>query len=298
MSGNDAATLSVSKRYKKQSALGEIWHRLKRNKGAVMGLVIFFIFVIIALYSSFFVDYNTQVTAIDPSNAYKPPSSEHFFGTDNMGRDLFYRVLYGTRYSLVIGLFSVGFALVVGIILGSIAGFYGGRTEDIIMRASDILASIPGLLLGMCIVTVLGTNLFNLVFAVGVHSIPEFIRVTRGSVLLVRNQEFVESATAIGYGSLKTLFTQVVPNGLSPIIVTYTCRIGSAIIEAASLSFLGFGVPVPTPEWGALISDGRNYLRMAPFLTYFPGIFIMIAVLAFNILGDGLRDALDPKLKR
>jgi peptide/nickel transport system permease protein len=288
----------VSAQYKKRSAVGELWHRMRKNKGAVLGACIIALLLLAVLYSVLFMDYDTQVIAIDPANAFRPPSIEHPFGTDNLGRDLFYRVLYGTRYSLIIGVCAIGFSLVAGMIFGAIAGFYGGRVEDIIMRASDILASIPGLLLGMVIVVVLGTNLPNLIFAIGVSGIPEFVRVTRGAVLLVRNQEFVEASMAIGMSNTRIIFTQVLPNGLSPLIVTYTCRIGSAIIEAAALSFLGFGVPVPTPEWGAIISEGRNYIRTTPSLTLFPGLFIMITVFAFNVLGDGLRDALDPKLKR
>jgi peptide/nickel transport system permease protein len=298
INNNASVGTLVSKQYAKRSPMGEIWHRLKSNKGAVVGLAIIVILVLIAIYSSIFINYDEQVTAMNTANRLQGPSLEHIFGTDDMGRDLFWRTLYGTRYSLVIGVGAVFISLIVGLILGSIAGYFGGKTDDLIMRFSDVLASIPAILMGMVIVTVLGQSLFNLMLAVGVTAIPAFTRITRASVLTVRNQEFVEAATAIGMPNFKIIFTQVIPNGLSPIIVTVTARMGAAIIEAAALSFLGFGVPVPTPEWGALLSAGRNYIRMAPHLTYFPGLFIMISVLAFNILGDGLRDALDPKLKK
>ena len=287
----------VSRQYAKRSRMGEIWHRMKRNKGAVVGMCIIIALILIMIYSAIFISYDS-ITAMDVTARLQPPSAAHPFGTDDSGRDLFLRVLYGTKYSIAIGVGAVCVSLIVGLILGAIAGYFGGIVDDIIMRLSDILASIPATLMGMVIVTVLGQSLRNLLFAVGVTAIPAFIRITRSSVLTVRNQEYVEAARSIGMSNLRIIFTQVVPNGLSPIIVTVTSRIGAAIIESAGLSFLGFGVPVPEPEWGALISGGRNFIRTAPYLTLFPGLFIMITVLAFNIMGDGLRDALDPKLKR
>jgi peptide/nickel transport system permease protein len=208
------------------------------------------------------------------------------------------RTIYGTRYSFVIGFGASLISSLIGVTLGSIAGYYGRIVEDVIMRASDVLASIPGMLLGMVIVTVLGASLPNLIIAVGVCAVTPFIRITRASIISIKNQEYVEAAKAIGMSNLRVLFTEILPNGLSPIIVTFTAGLGTAIIVAASLSFLGFGIPVPQPEWGSLISDGRNYIRTSPFLMTFPGLFIMITVLAFNLVGDGLRDALDPKLKR
>jgi peptide/nickel transport system permease protein len=292
-----ATNTLVSRKYAKRSNAAEVWHRLKSNKGAIAGFTIIVIILSITLYSILFISFE-EVTAINVQNRLQPPSLKHPFGTDDMGRDLFLKTLYGSRYSLLIGLGGVSISLIVGLILGSIAGYFGGLVDDLIMRFSDFLASIPTLLLGMVIVTVLGQSLPNLILAVGVTAIPEFIRITRSSVLVVRNQEFVEAATAIGMSHLGIIFTQVIPNGLSPIIVTVTSRIGAGIIEAASLSFLGFGIPVPHPEWGLLVSEGRNYMRIAPHLTYFPGLFIMVTVFAFNILGDGLRDALDPKLKK
>ena len=293
----NANDILVSKKYSKRSRIGELWHHMKRNKGAVLGLCIIAAMLLIILYTVFFVDFS-EVTAQNALNTYAKPSAEHPFGTDDSGRDLLIRVLYGARYSLVIGIGAVSLSLIAGLLFGATAGYYGGLVDDIIMRASDILASIPATLLGMVIVVVLGASLQNLLIAVGVTAIPAFIRITRSSVLTVRNQEFVEAAKAIGMSNFRIIFTQVVPNGLSPVIVTVTTRIGAAIIESAGLSFLGFGVPAPAPEWGALIATGRAYIRSAPHLTLFPGLFIMITVLAFNLFGDGLRDALDPKLKR
>ena len=284
--------------HKNRSRFGEICHRLSKNKGAMIGLGLIIVLILVSVYCAFFVDYINKIMKIDMVNRFKAPGAKFFFGTDDMGRDLFRRVLYGARYSLIIGVGAVCISTVVGIVCGALAGYYGGLVDDIIMRISDILASIPAILLGMCIMTVLGQSLFNLVIAVGIPGIPAFIRITRSSVMTVRNQEYVEAARAIGMSDLRLIFTQVIPNGLSPIIVTVTTRLGSAINEGASLSFLGFGVPVPKPEWGALISAGRSYVTSYPWLTIIPGLFILVTVLSFNLLGDGLRDALDPKLKK
>ena len=287
----------VSQRYAKRSRFGEIMHSLKRNKGAMISLCFILLLVLVMIYSFIFIDFK-DIMATNSAERLLRPSLQHPFGTDEMGRDLFIRVIYGTRYSLAIGVGAVAFALIVGVILGALAGFYGGIVETIIMRANDILSAIPGLLLGMVIVCVIGQSLPNLLLAVAITAIPGFVRITRASVLTVRGQEYIEAARSIGMSNLRIIFTQVIPNGLSPIIVNTTSMMGTVIIVAAQLSFLGFGIPVPTPEWGALVSLGRNVIRTAPYLTLFPGLFIMLTVLAFNIVGDGLRDALDPKLKR
>ena len=286
----------VVKKYKKRSQMGDIFHRILQNKGATVGLVIIALLLVIFCIS-LFISFDA-VTETNARARLTPPSWEFPFGADNMGRNVFLRVIYGTRYSLAIGFGVVGIALIIGVFLGSIAGFFGGQVENTIMRCSDILASIPGMLLSMVIVTVLGQSLRNLIIAVGVTTIPSFIRITRASVLTIRNNEYIEAAHAIGFSNFRIIFSQVLPNGLSPIIVTFTASLGISIIIAASLSFIGFGVPVPHPEWGSMISTGREFARAAPYLMTFPGLFIMITVLAFNLLGDGLRDALDPKLKR
>jgi len=287
---------SITKKYKKRSQLGGIFHSLRRNKGAMAAFIILAILLATFVFS-LFLSFET-VTASNAKVRFSSPSLEFPFGTDNAGRNLFLRVIYGIRYSLAIGFGSVGIAVLFGVMLGSVAGYYGGYVENIIMRAADVLASVPGLLLGMVIMTVLGQSLQNLIIAVGITSIPVFTRISRASILTVRNHEFVEAARAIGFSDFRTIFSQVLPNGLSPVIVTTTGSLGVSIIIAASLSYLGFGVPVPHPEWGALISAGRDYARSAPWLMTFPGLSIMLIVLALNLLGDGLRDALDPKLKR
>jgi len=286
----------VSKKYKKRSQLGEVFYSLRKNVGAMTGLSILS-FMIILLFASLFISWES-ITATNVMNIHAPPSWQYPFGTDHLGRNLFLRVIYGTRYSLIIGFTTVGAAVLIGASLGSFAAYFGGKLDEVIMRFSDILASIPGVLLGMVIISVLGQSLRNLIIAVGVSYIPIFIRMSRASVLTVRNQEFVEAAKAIGLSNIRIIYTQVLLNGLSPIIVQITVNLGHAIILAASLSFMGFGVPVPHPEWGALIATGRAFARTSPWLMTFPGLFIMATVLALNLLGDGLRDALDPKMKK
>lgn len=294
MKKNTAPTLEN----KQESRFKESMHRLFENKGAVAGLIFIIILVLITIYCSIFVDYDTQVTKMHMVDRFQAPNAKYLFGTDDMGRDLFWRTLYGTRYSLILGVGAVLISTVIGVALGGIAGYYGGLVDDIIMRICDVLASIPAILLGMCIMTVMGQSLPNLLIAVGIPAIPAFTRIARSSVMTVRSQEYVEAAKAIGTSDASVIFKQVLPNGLSPIIVTVTTRLGSAINEGAALSFLGFGVPVPTPEWGALISSGRSFISNAPWISMIPGVFILLTVLSFNLLGDGLRDALDPKLKK
>jgi len=293
---DDANVGLVVKKYRKRSQIGDIFYRIRKNKGAMAGLLIFAMLVV-AFFASMVISWES-ITAMNARARFSTPGSQFWFGADAFGRDLFLRVIYGTRYTMAIGLGSVALAAIFGVSAGCFAGYYGGKVDDVIMRCSDVLASIPGMLLGMVIMTMLGPSLRNLIIAVGVQAIPIYVRITRASILTVRNNEFVEAAKAIGLSNFRIVFSQVLPNGLSPIIVTITASLGLAIIVASSLSFLGFGVPVPHPEWGALISDAKEFARIAPHLMLFPGLFIMLVVLAFNLLGDGLRDALDPKLKK
>jgi peptide/nickel transport system permease protein len=295
MKKNSAVTPN---KYKKRSLWSEVWHRLKKNKGAMLGLFIAIFLIIMALTAPLFLDYETDVIGQHISERLQSPSWKHLFGTDDTGRDILSRIIYGSRYSLSVGFIAVTVSLAIGIPLGSIAGFYGGRIDDIIMRVADIFLSIPTFLLAMVVVAALGQSTFNLMLAVGVTSAPSFVRVTRASVLTVRNQEFVEAARAIGVMDLKIVFRHVLPNSLSPIIVQATMRVGSAIITASTLSFLGMGVSPPTPEWGAMLSNGRTFIRDYSYMTLFPGLAIMVTVLALNMFGDGLRDAIDPRLKR
>ena len=290
--------ISISKKYRRRSQIGEVWHRPKKNKGAMIGLAIVLILISAAICSGFLLDYESQIIKQVTRERLQWPSLKHWMGTDQYGRDIFFRLLYGSRFSLSVGFVAVVVALFVGVPLGAVAGYFGGATEDIIMRMTDIFAAVPNILMGIVLVSALGPNTINLMLAVGITSVPQFVRVTRASVLTVRNQEYVEAARAVGISEAKIIFTHILPNCLSPIIVQTTLRIASAIIAASSLSFLGLGVPVPAPEWGAMLSDGRGFIRGYAYMTFFPGLAIMITVLAFNMVGDGLRDALDPKLKK
>ena len=286
----------ITKKYRKRGRFGEIFHSIKQNKGAMLGLIILCI-IFLMLIASLFISFSS-ITKTSAQDRFSPPSLKYPFGTDDLGRNLFLRVVYGTRYSIVIGFGCTIISLLFGVSLGAVAGFYGGKFESFVMRACDVVSSIPGMLSAMVIMTALGQSLPNLIFAMGLTSIPLYVRITRASVLSVRNNEFVEAARAIGVSNSRIIFQEVLPNGMAPIIITITTGVGMTIMAAAGLSFIGFGVPPPHPEWGGLISSGRALTRTAPWVTAFPGLAIMLVVLAFNMLGDGLRDALDPKLKQ
>ena len=293
-----AKTVEANAPRKARSQMGEVWHQFRRNKGAMVGSAIVLIIVFVALFADVFLDYDTQVVGQNVAERLQWPSARHWFGTDELGRDIFFRVLYGTRFSCSVGLVAVTIGLVIGVTLGAIAGFYGGTLEEVIMRSTDILGAVPNMLMAIVIVSVLGQSIWNLMLAVGITSVPQFVRITRAAVLTVRNQEYVEASKAIGLSNRRIIFKHILPNCLSPIIVQATLRVASAIISASSLSFLGLCVPAPSPEWGALLSGGRKYIRDYSYMTLFPGLAIMITVLALNMMGDGLRDSLDPKLKK
>ena len=279
-----------------RSKAGEIWHRMKKNKGAMAGLVILIILALIALTVDFWLP-EELINGQNLREKLQGPSLKHWFGTDELGRDLFWRVVYGTRYSLAIGFVAVLISAVVGVPLGAVAGYYGGKLETIIMRLADIFSAIPSILLAIAIVSLLGRTTVNLMLAIGIAAVPQFTRVTRASVLTVKSQEYVEAARALGKTDMYIIFKHILPNCLSPIIVQTTLRIAGAIVSASSLSFLGVGVRPPSPEWGALLNAGKDLIMGYSYLCLFPGLAIMITVLAFNMVGDGLRDAMDPKLK-
>lgn len=281
----------------KRSQFLEFWRRYKQNPGAVLGLIIVIGLVIAAISSGIVFDYETEIIGNNVIERLQRPSMAHWFGTDELGRDVFARTMYGARYSLAIGVVAVIVSLVAGVTLGAVAGFAGGAVENIIMRIMDIFAAIPSILMAMAIVSALGQSAIILMIAVGVTSVPSFATITRAAVLQVRNNDFVEAARAIGMPNWKIVVKHILPNSLAPILVQATLRIGNAIISASGLSFLGLGIPLPAPEWGGMLSNGRKYIRDYPYMTIFPGLAILITVIAFNLIGDGVRDALDPKLK-
>ena len=283
---------------KKRSMALEIWRRLRKNKMAMLGLVILVMLALTAIFADVIADYDTKVIAQDIKNRLQGPSMEHWCGTDEFGRDIFARLVHGSRVSLVVGLISVSISLLMGGAFGAIAGYYGGRVDNVIMRIMDIFLAVPSILLAMTIVAALGTSLINVMLAIGVSGIPGYARIVRASVMSIKDQEFVEASRAIGAKSPTTIFREILPNCLAPIIVQATLSVAGAILSTASLIFIGLGVQPPSPEWGAMLSGGRNYLRDALHLTLFPGLAIVITILALNLLGDGLRDALDPRLKQ
>lgn len=280
---------------KKRSMTGEVLSRLVRNKGAIIGFVIILIVVgacilapVIAPY-----DYDAQ----DTSRKFIEPCAEFIMGTDNLGRDIFSRILYGGRISLQVGFISTAISAVFGITLGAISGYYGGKIDNVIMRVLDVFMAMPNLLLAIAISASLGTGIASAMIAVGVSSIPQFARIVRGPILSVKGQEFIEAAVAIDASDKRIIFRHLLPNVLSPIIVQITLGVAQAIITAASLSFLGLGVQPPYPEWGAMLSSAREYIMNHSYMVTFPGLAIALLVISLNLFGDGLRDAMDPRLK-
>ena len=287
-----------NKTKKRRTQTGEVLHRFRKNPGAMIGLAFIVLLSLLALFGNVIYDYDTDIIGQNYEQRFVRPCWEHPFGTDNLGRDLFARVIYGARASLPVGFLAVIVSLFFGLVFGAVSGFYGGAIDNIIMRIMDIFNTIPTILMAIVMVAVMGTSTMSLILAVGITSVPKFARITRASVLTVRGQEFVESARAIGLTTPEIIFKHVVPNCLSPIIVQTTLQMGKAIITASSMSYLNLGVPAPMPEWGSLLSAGRNFIRDYGYLTIFPGLMIMVTVIAFNMVGDGLRDAMDPKLKK
>lgn len=271
------------------------WRRLKKNKIAIAGLFIVILYVACAIFAPY-------ISPRDPTkqslaDSFLMPNAEHLLGCDEFGRDILSRIIWGARISLLIQVSSVIVALLVGISLGALGGYYGGKLDELIMRFMDILLAFPGMLLALAIVAMLGPSVRNLIVAIGIYSVPQFARITRGAVLAISANEYVLGAKAIGESDLSVIVRYVLPNALSPIIVQTTLRMATVLLTASGLGFLGLGVQPPNPEWGTMLSSARMYLRSAPHVAIFPGLAIMITVLGFNFLGDGLQDALNPRLK-
>ena len=273
-----------------------ILKRLSYNKSAMVGMIIFFLVVLIALFGEMIAPYD--YTRVNPVEAMLTPCKEHWFGTDNLGRDIFSRVLVGCKWSLLIGVGAQLIACSGGIILGCISGFFGGKIDQVIMRVCDVVQAIPSVLLNITLAGILGPGVFNTILAMGLSGITGGTRLMRSSIMTVRKKEYLEAASSINCSPARTIIMHALPNAFAPMIVSFTMSIGSGIIGASALTYLGLGVQAPNPEWGALVSAGRNYLKSAPYMTIIPGVCIMIVVLSLNLFGDGLRDALDPKLKK
>lgn len=277
------------------SLFRQVIQQIFRNRAAIVGILFLLVVILCAIFAP-------QVAPYDPleinaSNTLQPPSIEHWFGTDNTGRDVFSRVVWGARISLRVGLISAGISTIVGLMLGIMSGYYGGPLSFLILRLMDLLLAFPGVLLAVVIVATLGPGLDNVMIAVGISAIPRFTRVVHSAVLSVRQSDYVQSAVAIGGRDLRVMIRHILPNIMAPVIVLSTLQVAAAIFGAASLSFIGLGAQPPTPEWGAMVSRGRHSLRDAMWLSTFPGLAIALVVIAINIIGDALRDALDPRIR-
>ena len=283
-------------RTRKESQITQIIRRLRRNNVAMAGLYIILFLIAVAIFAPMLIP-DEKVAAMDMSNMYAGPSFHHIFGTDDLGRDIFLRLVYGSQASLGLGIISTFSGAAVGIVLGCIVGYYGGAADNIIMRLLDIFQSIPGMLLAIAISSALGPGFANTILALAVGAVPMNTRLLRGSILSIRTHEYIEAAEKINCSKLRIMMVHLLPNSISPVLVSITMGIGNAILLAAGLSYIGLGVQPPNPEWGAMLSAGKAVITRYPHLCIFPGLCIMVVVLAFNMLGDGLRDSLDPRLK-
>ena len=282
-------------RKKNSSTFSEAWRRLKKNRLAVAALIVLVLLILVAILAPVLAPYPYEKQ--NPTHIGENSSGTFLLGTDNLGRDVLSRLIYGSRQSLTMGVIAVGIAATIGVSIGAIAGYYGGWTENLLMRFLDIYQSIPMFLLCVTLAAILGPSLRNAIIALGISTVPIYARIMRAAVLTVREKEYIEAARAINARDVRIITMHIVPNTLAPIIVEITMGIGSAILAGSSLSFIGLGAQAPIPEWGAMISDARGVMREHPTLALYPGICVMLAVLSCNLLGDGLRDALDPRLK-
>lgn len=279
-----------------KSQFGLVAYRFSKNKLAMVGLAVIIIMILLCVAAPLYINYDSVVKQSMAARFIKP-GAEHIFGTDQFGRDLFSRIIYGGRISLLAGLVVVATALVIGITLGGVAGYFGGTVDIIIMRICDIFMAVPRMLLAMAVVAGLGQGTFKMLIALTIAEFPKYARTIRASIMTLRNQEYVEAAKCCGTSSARIIFKHVVPNGLGPVIVSATLGLGGTILAIASLGFLGIGVASPTPEWGTILSENRANIRYYPYLGLIPGFFIAISVMCLNFIGDGLRDALDPRTK-
>ena len=283
--------------FKKTSNAAELLARFFTNSTAVMGMIIFIIIIIVAVFAPLIADYNTVVVKINIGGRLQGPSLEHWFGTDELGRDILARIVHGARISLVIGISAIGVSLLVGGSFGALAGFYGGRLDSVIMRGMDVFLCLPDVLLALAIVAAFGKTTTNLIIAIGLSFAPKFSRVVRAAVMSVRDNEYVEAAKSIGARDVWIIRHHIIVNCMGPIIVQATIYVANAILTIAALSFLGLGIQAPMPEWGNMLASGRTFMRDCPHIVMAPGLAIFFTILALNLLGDGLRDTLDPRLK-
>lgn len=291
----EAATVVKTARPKKQSEFVRVFKELRKNSTAMLGLCILLVEIILVILAPVIAPYD--YTAMDIVAAQQGPSAAHWFGTDELGRDIFSRVLYGGRYSISMGVLAVMISTTVGMTIGAVAGYFGGKVDNILMRLLDVIQSLPAMLLSIVLSAVLGPGYFNTILALSVNGMPASARMLRAQMMKVRGNEYIEAAQSINCSKFRIIVRHMIPNSFSPNIVQATMSIAHMIVMAASLSFIGLGVQPPTPEWGAMLTGARQFIRQCPHMVIFPGLAIAVAVLAVNLMGDGLRDALDPKLK-
>lgn len=297
-----AQSLSAAKRlrqYKKKSQVKTIWNRLKKNPLAIFGLVLFLIMAVIVITADLYFDYEKDAIAQNLAQRFKGPGvvPGHPLGTDQYGRDVLARVIYGGRISMFVGLATICVSLSLGSLIGASAAYYGGRVDNILMRVMDVFLAIPNILMAITLVAALGTSLLNLILAMGISQIPRMSRIVRSSVLSIIGQDYIEAAHACGSGDARIIFRHILPNAMGPILVQATQTIARSVITISSLSFIGLGISEPTPEWGAMLSAAKSQLRYNPYLAISPGVAIVLVVVSLTLLGDGMRDAMDPRLK-
>ena len=284
-----------TKKLKKKSQLFEIWKQLRKKKLAVVSMIVLCVLILVAVFAPLLAPYSYETQDVRNGNA--PSSAEHWLGTDKLGRDILSRLIYGSRASLIMGFSAIAIGAIIGITIGAISGYFGGWTDNIIMRLLDIYQAVPMLLLCIALAAILGPSLRNAIIALGVGMVPGYARMMRASVMTVREKEYIESARSKNCSTVRIILRHIIPNAIGPMIVQITMGVGSCILSGAMLSFIGLGVQAPTAEWGAMISDARSAIRQYPTQALYPGLCVMISVLSCNLLGDGLRDALDPRLR-
>ena len=285
---------SVKSKYnaaRKKSQWKTIWLRFKKNKLALAGLIVFALMAITVLSADLWLDYESGVLTMDIANAYQGPSAAHFFGTDQYGRDYFTRVIYGGRISMFVGIATVAVSLTFGGLIGATAAYYGGRVDNVLMRLMDVLMAIPSTLLA------LGSSMFNMIVAMGVSQIARMARIVRSAVMSVKGQEYIEACRACGTSDARIIMRHILPNAMGPVLVQVTQTVARSVITVASLSFVGLGVSEPTPEWGSMLSFAKTQMRYYPYLSLFPGFAVVMSVMSLTLAGDGLRDAMDPRLR-
>lgn len=291
------ARSAARKRIKKKSQLMVIWTRFKRNKLAVIGMIVFIAMLVAVLGADLYLDYEKDALEQSVRNRFQKASSEHWFGTDQYGRDEFARVIYGGRISMFVGIATVVVSLTAGAVIGSAAAYYGGRVDNILMRVMDVFLAIPSTLFAIALISALGTNLFNLILAMGISQIPRMSRIVRSAIMGVKEMDFIEACRACGTNDTRIIWRHILPNAMGPVLVQVTQTVARSVITIASLSFVGLGISEPTPEWGSMLSEAKNQMRYYPHLALFPGVAIVMSVMSLTLMGDGLRDAMDPRLR-